>query len=133
MWSLSSQYIKMKGENGAELALSETYKDVVAHQKLDESGIATRIADSTQEEMRPARELLDRIWTRDFYPKLITINRGNWADKLSVLADLTAMLEEDVEKDGLKSEDLTVMSTKITTGMTGTKVGIYDMEMAHIL
>ena len=129
MWCLANKHIKIKGENDAELVLSETYKDVVAHQRLDESGIETRIEISIDPEMAPAQRLLNRILTRDFYIKIITLDLKSECpdqlrdkDKWAILYDFTSLLEEKEGK--LKKDDLTVIRTKITTGMTGKKVCI---------
>jgi hypothetical protein len=134
MWHQANKHIKIKGENDVEMTLSETSKDVVAHQRLDESGIETRIEISSLPEMAQAQRLLDRIRSRDFYVKLYTLDRksDNFPDTLrkkdnmpkdkwAILEDFTLLLDAGGR---LTKDDFTVIGTKITTGMTGKKMCI---------
>merc|ERR1719264_624958 len=66
--------LKLRLRDGTELPLAETSKNVEAHMRLDESSLMTRIEDSTLDGMKPAQELLNRIWSREFYKKLLTLD-----------------------------------------------------------
>ena len=117
--------LKIRLRDGTEMRLAETCKNVEAHMRLDESSLMTRIEDS---EIKPAQDLLQRIWSRSLYHKLITLDISKTSttcpaslretDANKVLQDFLS--KSDVSDD--MKEDFTAFRTLINTGMTGKKV-----------
>ena len=56
------------------MTLSESVDDVVAHERLYDANVNSRIEDSEDPELEPARELLDRIERRDLYDAIHTVD-----------------------------------------------------------
>lgn len=120
--------LKLRLRDGTELPLAETSKNVEAHMRLDESSLMTRIEDSILDGMKPAQELLRRIWSRSLYHKLITLDISKEStscpaslretDANVVLQDFLSM--SDVG-DNMKA-DFTAFRIVISTGMTGQQV-----------
>ena len=117
--------LKIRLRDGTEIPLAETCKDVEAHMKLDESSLMTRIEDS---DIKPAQDLLQRIWSRSLYHKLITLDISKTSTSCPASlreTDANTVLQDFLSKsdvsDDLK-EDFTAFRTLINTGMTGKKV-----------
>ena len=119
MYLLAAPHLKIRG-----LPLSKSFESVEAHLRLDESSLLTRIEDSTSEKMKPAQEIIDRIWRRDFYKKLLRIDMKNCPAEIRGM-DARGVLEDFLStsnvSDTLK-KDFTAFRTKIVTGMTGKQV-----------
>ena len=56
------------------MSLSESVDDVVAHERLYDANVNSRIEDSEDAALEPARELLDRIERRDLYVAIHTVD-----------------------------------------------------------
>ena len=56
------------------MSLSESVNDVAAHERLYDANVNSRIEDSEDPELEPARELLDRIERRDLYSAIHTVD-----------------------------------------------------------
>ena len=117
--------LKIKLRDGAEMPLAETCKNVEAHMKLDESSLMTRIEDS---EIVPAQEILQRIWSRSLYHKLITLDISKTSTTCPAAlreTDETTVLQDFLSKSGVGDNlkgDFTAFKTTINTGMSGQKV-----------
>ena len=124
--------LKIKLRDGTELPLAETCKNVEAHMKLDESSLMTRIEDS---EIVPAQEVLQRIWSRSLYHKLITLDISK--NSTTCPAELRETDENVVLQHFLStsnvsenmSADFTAFKTTINTGMSGKKVSTFCMQL----
>ena len=64
----------MRGKDENLLTLSESVNDVVAHERLYDANVNSRIEDSESPALERARQLLDRIERRDLYVALHTVN-----------------------------------------------------------
>ena len=56
------------------MSLSESVDDVMAHERLYDANVNSRIEDSEDAALEPARELLDRIERRDLYVAIHTVD-----------------------------------------------------------
>ncbi len=141
MWSLAAPYLTVRGRSGSRLGLHEASNDVAAFQRLNEAAIEAKIEDSEEEELEPARRLLRRIWSRDFYSKLYCLDKTDSKcpehlkniNKNGVLNDLLSVMDEAGGLGGLVADDFTVMETKITTGMTGKDVNSTQFGRKHLI
>ena len=118
--------LKIKLRDGRELPLAEAGYDVEAHMLLDESSLMTRIELS---EIKPAQEVLQRLWTRSLYHKLITLdiskNSTTCPMELRGKKDANVILQNFLSKGDVNDDmkaDFTAFTTTISTGMTGKKV-----------
>ena len=128
----------MRGKDGNLLSLSESVDDVVAHERLYDANVNSRIEDSEDAKLEPARELLDRIERRDLYVAIHTVDvakntgavpvRGMTADQVMVEVRSFVPCQngniDTVDDRRLSKEDITTFTKKITTGMTKNKVTI---------
>jgi hypothetical protein len=119
----------------------------VAHEKIYDSNINSRIEDSEDPAVAPAKELLDRIDRRDFYEAVYSVDvtkngpesvRGLTAkqileevkefvweeeeDEMMMVDDGWNAVRQRAREDRLSKDDLTTFTKKITTGMTTNKV-----------
>ena len=56
------------------MSLSESVNDVMAHERLYDAKVNSRIEDSEDPALEPARDLLDRIERRDLYDAIHTVD-----------------------------------------------------------
>ena len=129
MWLLAARGgLKIRLRDGTELPLTEAYQNVEAHMKLDEDSLMTRIEDSTLDGLKPAQEILQRIWSRSFYHKLITLDISETSTTCPAAlreTDENVVLQDFLSKSDVGENmkaDFTAFRTRITTGMTGKKV-----------
>lgn len=119
----------------------------MAHEKIYDSNINSRIEDSEDPAVAPAKELLDRIDRRDFYEAVYSVDvtkngpesvRGLTAkqileevkefvweeeeDEMMMVDDGWNAVRQRAREDRLSKDDLTTFTKKITTGMTTNKV-----------
>ena len=73
-WLVADKHIKVRGKGGNLLTLSESVDDVVAHERLYDANVNSRIEDSEDSALEPARELLDRIERRDLYDAIHSVD-----------------------------------------------------------
>ena len=73
-WLVADKHIKVRGKGGNLLTLSESVNDIVAHESLYDANVNSRIEDSEDPALEPARELLDRIERRDLYDAIHTVD-----------------------------------------------------------
>ena len=73
-WLIADKHMKVRGTGGRLLSLSESVNDVMAHERLYDANVNSRIEDSEDPALEPARELLDRIERRDLYGAIHSID-----------------------------------------------------------
>ena len=115
MYLLAAPHLKIKG-----IPLTN-FESVEALLRLDESSLLTRIEDSSSE---PAKKILERIWRRDFYKKLLRIDMKNCPSEIRGM-DARGVLEDFLSTSNVcetMKKDFTAFRTKIVTGMTGKQV-----------
>ena len=121
------------------MSLSESVDDVEAHERLYDANVNSRIEDSEDSALEPARELLDRIERRDLYVAIHTVDvakntgavpvRGMTADQ--IMEEVRSFVPSQngnihaVDDGTLNKEDITAFTKKITTGMTKNEVTIF--------
>ena len=106
--------------------------------RLDESGLLTRIEDSTLDGIKPAHEILQRIWSRSLYHKLITVDISKTST--SCPAELRETDDNEVLQHFMSTSNVSeeikayfsAFKTTIVTGMTGQKViRIYSPHVTY--
>ena len=73
-WLIADKHMKVRGTGGRLLSLSESVNDVMAHERLYDAKVNSRIEDSEDPALEPARDLLDRIERRDLYDAIHTVD-----------------------------------------------------------
>ncbi len=77
----------MRGSGKQEFCLSNSYQDVLAHQKLRDEFVEYLIMESDNPALQPAREIIERIHCRDFYHIVDVIDVHKHRKQLNDLSD----------------------------------------------
>lgn len=110
---LAEPYIKYIGTGGVKRTISECVDDPVAFTKLNDS-IFDKIVYSSEEELEPARSILERILRRQLYQSVGAVRPGNSAVKL---IDVCTQIAECDNSGNLNKWDLVANTTKFNYGM----------------
>jgi len=118
MWLLADRHIHVMGTKGP-LTLSQACQDETALARLTDGWLTGQIANSTKEELKPAREMLKRIQHRRIYQLVGHVEVESLADQAAVyeksLKDF-ANLPDDQLPGKLMSSDLAVAKISVDMG-----------------
>lgn len=117
---LANDHMRFSGRGGSRLRMSDCCTDLHAYWKLGEY-ILKLIEFSDQEEMRPAREIIERLRQRKLFPfvgeRLLQpeLNKSLGGDHV-VKEEILALLRETVGPDVVPDDDVIPKEVKIGYG-----------------
>ncbi len=135
-WLIADKHIRFRSSQGELLALADTCTDIGAHESIYDSNVNSRIEDSEDPAVEPAKVLLNRIERRDFYQAVCTVDVSKLGPESvrnmtakQILDEIKSFVCSEEEGGGdqgqtrpLRKDDFTAFTNKITAGVTTDKV-----------